>query len=493
MSTSAKVKVDRPLSTAGFKGSDLSPLVTDSPPRVLIAGAGLAGLFLGVLLEKAGIPYDIYERTAEIKPIGAIMCLSASILPAFEQLGLYEELRSISKPGGGLATFYTDDLKVVSSSRSLPDDLVGYDPAFFGRPDLYNMLFKKIPSEKIHMSKKVLSFQQNHEGVMLRFSDNTTVHGDILVGADGTHSSIRQHLYKTLDQQGLLPKEDTKEMSKGYISLVGTTDALDPAKYPCLTQRECEVSFVIGDKNTPYTWVLFSIPGNRMSWNVIVQIGVDETADAQFKSSDWVPQQNQEMMDNIRHFKTPYGTMGDIFDATPIERISKVYFEDKLFETWNHGRTVLIGDAAHKLLPSSGTGAVNAMQDAIILANRLYDIHPTCFESIKDALSAYKEERFSAVKEQYPQSHMSEKLIYGHTLSDRIIRYIVFNWLPESIRRKQVHKDSAYRPQANFLPEVPKRGSIVTYPQKPSTRIQKKDGEAKKKAATVSATVAATV
>ncbi|KAF9898009.1 hypothetical protein EC991_001153, partial [Linnemannia zychae] len=69
---------------------------------------------------------------------------------------------------------------------------------------------------------------------------------------------------------------------------------------------------------------------------------------------------------------------------------------------------------AHKLLPSSGTGALNAMQDAIILANRLYDIYPTSFESIKDALSAYKEERFIAVKDQYPQSHMSEKLIYGH-------------------------------------------------------------------------------
>ena len=50
------------------------------------------------------------------------------------------------------------------------------------------------------------------------------------------------------------------------------------------------------------------------------------------------------MLDSIRHFKTPYGTMGDLFDVTPIERVSKVYFEDMLFETWNHGRTVLIGD-----------------------------------------------------------------------------------------------------------------------------------------------------
>jgi len=58
------------LPSTGFKGSDLPPLVTDAPPHVLIAGAGLAGLFLGNLLEKAGIPYEIFERTAEIKPLG---------------------------------------------------------------------------------------------------------------------------------------------------------------------------------------------------------------------------------------------------------------------------------------------------------------------------------------------------------------------------------------------------------------------------------------
>jgi flavin-dependent dehydrogenase len=115
------------------------------------------------------------------------------------------------------------------------------------------MLFHKIPKGKIRMSKKVLSFQQNHEGVMLRFSDNTTIHGDILVGADGAHSAVRQHLYKTLGKQGLLPDSDTKEMCKGYISLVGTTDALDPVKYPGVLEEDSESYYVVGDKNTPYT------------------------------------------------------------------------------------------------------------------------------------------------------------------------------------------------------------------------------------------------
>ncbi|KAF9134768.1 hypothetical protein BGX30_011785 [Mortierella sp. GBA39] len=135
------------------------------------------------------------------------------------------------------------------------------------------------------------------------------------------------------------------------------------------------------------------------------------------------------MMDSIRHFKTPYGTMGDLFDATFVESVSKVYFEDMLFETWNHGRTVLIGDAAHKLQPSTGAGAVNAMQDAVILANHMYDIKPTSLENIKQALSDYKEERFEAVKEQYPQAEFVAKLHFGHNA----VRSGMRSFLPDGL------------------------------------------------------------
>lgn len=134
---------------------------------------------------------------------------------------------------------------------------MGYERQLFPRPEFHDMLFRKIPTEKMHLSKKILSFQQNHEGVMLRFSDNTTIHGDILVGADGAHSAVRQHLFKTLDKQGLLPKTDKNAMKKGYISLVGTTNALDPVKYPDVLKEDCQTFGIIGDGNTPYTvsWI----------------------------------------------------------------------------------------------------------------------------------------------------------------------------------------------------------------------------------------------
>jgi len=56
------------------------------------------------------------------------------------------------------------------------------------------------------------------------------------------------------------------------------------------------------------------------------------------------------MIEKVKDFKAPCGgTMGDLIAQTPPDRISRVYLEDKMFETWTHGRTVLIGDAAHKV------------------------------------------------------------------------------------------------------------------------------------------------
>ncbi|KAG9319571.1 hypothetical protein KVV02_001756 [Mortierella alpina] len=60
-------------------------------PRVLIVGAGLGGLTLGLLLERAGVPYDIFERAAVVKPLGSAISLTANTAPLFRQLGIYDE------------------------------------------------------------------------------------------------------------------------------------------------------------------------------------------------------------------------------------------------------------------------------------------------------------------------------------------------------------------------------------------------------------------
>jgi len=117
----------------------------------------------------------------------------------------------------------------------------------FSRPKFHQLLLSKVPAEKIHYNKKVTSMIQNKEGVMIRCADGTTYHGDILVGADGAHSGVRQGLYSILQKQNLLPASDATELSKGFLAMVGTTDPMDPEKYPFLKNKETSsFSQVIG-------------------------------------------------------------------------------------------------------------------------------------------------------------------------------------------------------------------------------------------------------
>ncbi|KAF9278110.1 hypothetical protein BGZ68_008769 [Mortierella alpina] len=453
--------------------------LTDRPrPEVLIVGAGLSGLLLGILLERADIPYNIYERAPKVKPLGAIMSLNVNILPALEQLGLLEDLQKISFPSPGF-DIYSEELKHIASMRGKGyKEQVGYDIVVFARPPMYDLLLSKIPEHKIHLSKKVTSSTQNAEKVSITCEDGTTYTGDILVGADGAYSGVRQSMYKEAAEKGVLPKADSQNLAQGYITMVGTTDPLDPSKFPDLKDTYTHFAQMIG-KGTPYTWSTFTVPGNKICWSVQVQLGTKGAVDKLYKNSEWTPESNEKMIEEISNFKTPYGVLGDLIQNTPSERISKVALEDKMFETWHYGRTVLIGDAAHKLLPSAGQGAVNAMQDSVILANCIYDLASLSSKDISMAFADYKEQRYPFAKYQFESSKTQAKILFGQTLLDRIIRHIAFNYLPQSLTMKEIFKSAEYQPQANFLPMVEKRGLGKVTPQKPSKRYAEEQAEKK--------------
>ncbi|KAF9360624.1 hypothetical protein BGX26_008462 [Mortierella sp. AD094] len=70
----------------------------ESNPRVLRVGGGIGGVFLAILLQHAGIDFEIFERASQIKPLGSAMVAGPNILPVFEQLGLLEDIEKISNP-----------------------------------------------------------------------------------------------------------------------------------------------------------------------------------------------------------------------------------------------------------------------------------------------------------------------------------------------------------------------------------------------------------
>lgn len=80
------------------------------------------------------------------------------------------------------------------------------------------------------------------------------------------------------------------------------------------------------------------------------QLGSTSTNATRFDNAEWGPEANQSMIEEVRDYPCALGgTMGDLIDLTPPEMISRVFLEEKLFESWHHGRVVLIGDACHKV------------------------------------------------------------------------------------------------------------------------------------------------
>ncbi|KAG0314831.1 hypothetical protein BGZ97_008899 [Linnemannia gamsii] len=299
---------------------------TAKKPKVLIVGAGLGGLALGILLERAQIPFEIFERTSTIKPLGSALSIGPNLIPFLEQIIPIEDFFSASKPMTDVRSFNEQRQFVFSSDFSPIEELTGYKQHIIARPVLYHLLLRQIPAYKLHLNKRVLDIGENDKDdkAFLRTSDNGYYEGDILIGADGAYSAVRQRLYESLKQKGQILKTDLGDLPFKCTCLVGQTDVLDVEEFPQLKEPICQFWSTLGE-DKPFSSK--AAEGERFR-------GMD--------NSEWGPIAAQSMCDDTRGFPIPGGngtlTMGDLYDRTPKNLISKVMLEEKVFETWHYGR-----------------------------------------------------------------------------------------------------------------------------------------------------------
>ncbi|KAF9157368.1 hypothetical protein BGX20_003981, partial [Mortierella sp. AD010] len=365
----------------------MSEPVDANIPTVLIIGAGLAGLMLGATLESANIPYHILERASELRSLGSAIALSGNVFPAMEQLGIYEELKSVSLPHYSI-DFYDKRLNPLGS--------------------------KYAKEHKIIMGKKVLRTSESDSRVTVYCSDNTIYECSILVGADGAYSAVRQSMYKKLDEQGKLPSSDREGFSIGYINMVGVSYPPNPEKYPILNDKSRSYFRVtVGDDDE--SCCLVTGPDNLICWGIQLQIPEAKAREQHFRNSEWGPESIDGMLNQFADFPCAFGgVMKDLFDSTSKNLISKVFLEEKVFQTWYHGRSVLIGDACHKLLPGAGQGANTAMKDAIVLANCIYNMKSISDKGVKDVFANYYRQRYPEAESMTKTSAIYTKVMYGH-------------------------------------------------------------------------------
>ncbi|KAG0026442.1 hypothetical protein BGZ82_009469 [Podila clonocystis] len=402
-------------------------------PKVLIVGAGIGGLMLAILLKKGGIPFLIFERAQQVKPLGSALALGANLRPLFEQLEIYEEFKKIGKPGIHLQVF-SNDLKPRCGAMEY----------VVSRPDLYDLLLRQIPKENIHMNKKVLSFLQSENGVLIRCADNSTHEGDILIGADGAYSAVRQHLYSELKKEKKLPASDDVPLPYSCVCLVGQTEPLDPEEYPHLKLPVSQFLSVHGE-DTSFKWSTLTTVKNTVCWGV-VQYLTKETKkeNDSFRNSEWGPEAAEVMCKEVRDFKVPGGkdghvlTIGELIDKTPKNLISKVMLEEKLN-------------------PAGGAGALSAMHDAVALANWICSLESTKMSEIESVFKEYQAERLPIAKQTFATSQMFSKM-GGKDLSAIVLRCFIKR-MPAWLWRRVLIKMCQARPKASFLPLVEDKGT----------------------------------
>ncbi|KAF9083047.1 hypothetical protein BGX23_011831 [Mortierella sp. AD031] len=427
--------------------------VTGEPstrPKVLIVGAGIGGMTLGMLLTKAGIPFDIYERASAVKPFGSALFFNPTTARLFKQCGIWNELMEIAK--------FTRSLQVANEQRQveyLMDftdqiELFGTRGYIVPRPLLYDVLRRQVPQERFHMSKKVSTVEQTENGVVIHFEDKTRAEGDILVGADGAYSTVRQSIYDDLRRENRLLASDDEPLPFTNISLVGQTRPLDPAVFPNLSLDDCQFFRVIGE-NKPYAWTFFTTRQNTVCWSVthFLDKASSKQSDS-FKNSEWGPQAAEAMCADVRNFPIVSGsekplTIGDLIDWTPKEYISKVMLEEKLN-------------------PAGGSGANNAIHDAITLANWLNVLSdsPTTAE-IEHGVEKYKEERLPWVKQSYDSS-LVFKVMTEKNFKATLVR-LISKYMPAWLSHKMMIRMTINQPEVSFLPRSEYHGSVQPVPQ----------------------------
>lgn len=346
--------------------------------KVTIAGAGIGGLSLALMLHERGIEVEVFEAVGQIKPLGVGINLLPHASLQLCGLGLEKDLAASAIETATLAYFNRFGQEIWREARGRA---AGYDfPQFsIHRGELQMTLLAKaqerIGKDAVHSGHAFASFEQSADKVVASFTrreDGVSVPSecDVLVGADGIHSAVRRFLYP----QGDLPR------FSGRMLWRAVTEA-----EPYLDGR---TMFMAGHQDQKFVCYPISEPLRREGRSLINWIAELRVPNSELPSTDW----NRKVDKSV--FEAPFETWKwDWIDVPAIIKGAKEIYEFPLVDRdplprWTFGRVTLLGDAAHPMYPIGSNGSAQAILDARYLADCLADDADTCY-----ALREYEAER----------------------------------------------------------------------------------------------------
>lgn len=386
-------------------------MATAHKPRVIIAGAGIGGLTAALALLKAGIDCEIYEQAKELQEVGAGLQISPNGNRALFNLGLEKDVRR-----DGVET-RDKEIRLWSTGQawSLFDPKVataeqryGYPMYLMHRGDLHAMLVRAVQAIKpdaITLQARCMDFEQDDAGVRLRFEDGRSAAGDILVGADGLHSRIRQKLFGPAT-----PRFTGVVAWRGMVPV----DRLEPH------QRRSVSSQWIGPKGHATCY-----PVRRgQLLNFVGEVERDD-----WREESWIERGSLE--ECLSDFPNWHQDLRHIVSSTEALYKWALFLREPLPQ-WSVGRVTLLGDACHPTIPFLGQGANMAMEDGFVLGRCVQKY----VDDPKRGLVSYENARRERTTKIVQRSAAMLNTFHNDALSSptEAAKYVDAQWHPDKIR-----------------------------------------------------------
>jgi 6-hydroxynicotinate 3-monooxygenase len=311
--------------------------------RIAIVGAGLGGLTVGGFLQRTGFPVRIYEQAPAFSRIGAGIILSANAIKVLRRLGVEDELIQtgikpecyISRAWDTGATMYEIHFDDASEKR------YGGPYLNIHRGDLHDVLAQVVTPGTIAFNHQLVELKQSSGSYRLRFNDGTTVDADIVIGADGIRSKVREFL---------LGDEPPRFVGAMAHRAIFASERLGGFKIPDCTKwwgRDRHILPYFMTSRRDEIYVIGVVPAR----------GWDSDAAS-------LPSSRKALMDDFAGFHEDLQHVLRVTDNVTIWPI----FDRERDDRWSGDRIVLLGDACHPMRPYMAAGGAMAIEDAAILS-----------------------------------------------------------------------------------------------------------------------------
>jgi 2-polyprenyl-6-methoxyphenol hydroxylase-like FAD-dependent oxidoreductase len=351
--------------------------------QVIIVGGGIAGLSQALSLHQIGVACRVYDAVPALSPLGYGINLQPNAIRELTALGLGDKLAAAGILTRELAFYNRHGQLIWTEPRGRA---AGYrwPQISISRGELHKVLLaaihERLGADAVVTGHRLTSFEQRGDKVIARFADPSgkpvgEADGDVLIGADGIHSAVRQHFY-----------QGEKAVFDGHLHYRGVVEAA-----PYLTGASMAV---VGHRyHRAIIYPVMQRPGGKVLINWLAYTKIPPGAPP-LESWDNAADK-QACVDQYRGWSFPWLDVHRLFAATEPERVLQLPNMDRdPIPRWSFGRVTLIGDAAHPMHPVGAQAGSQAVVDARVLTASLI-----AHRDPVEALTRYQEQRIKAMND----------------------------------------------------------------------------------------------